>query len=111
MKKILIAILSILTLGVVMTSCIEDDFTTSSSDVLAFSCDTVAFDTIITLQGSATQQFVVYNNSKKQINISSIKVAGISDAKFYLNVDGTKGSEFHDIEIRGNDSIYIFVEG
>lgn len=111
MKKILIAILSILTLGVVMSSCIEDEFTTSSSDVLTFSCDTLCFDTVVTLQGSATQQFVVYNKSKKQINISSIKVAGISDAKFYLNVDGTKGSEFHDIAIRGNDSIYIFVEG
>ena len=30
------------------SSCIEDGFTTSSSDVLAFNMDTVAFDTIIT---------------------------------------------------------------
>lgn len=111
MKKIFLAIMSVLALSILTTSCIEDDFTTSSSDRLAFSCDTVSFDTIITQQGSATQQFVVYNKSKKQINISSIKVAGISKAKFFLNVDGTKGEEFHDIEVRGNDSIYIFVEG
>lgn len=95
----------------VATSCIEDGFTTSSNDVLAFSCDTVAFDTVITTQGTTTKQFVVYNNSKKQVKISSIKVSGVSDAKFYINVDGMKGREFHDVELRGHDSLYVFVEG
>lgn len=93
------------------TSCIEDGFTTSSSDVLAFNMDTVAFDTVITLQGTATKQMVVYNNSKKQINISSIKVAGLaSKGHFHLNVDGIRGDEFQNVEIRGNDSIFIFIE-
>ena len=93
------------------SSCIEDGFTTSSSDVLAFNKDTVAFDTVITLQGTATKQMVVYNHSPKQINISSIKVAGLSSkGHFHLNVDGIRGDEFQDVEIRGNDSIYIFIE-
>ena len=94
-----------------MSSCIEDGFTTSPSDVLAFNKDTVTFDTVITLQGTATTQMVVYNRSKKQINISSIKVAGLtSKGHFHLNVDGIRGDEFHNVEIRGNDSIYIFIE-
>lgn len=93
------------------TSCIEDGFTTSSSDVLAFNRDTVAFDTVITLQGTATKQMVVYNHSKKQINISSIKVAGLaSKGHFHLNVDGIRGDSFQNVEIRGNDSIFIFIE-
>jgi len=93
------------------TSCIEDGFTTSISDVLAFNRDTIAFDTVITLQGTATKQMVVYNKSKKQINISSIKVAGLaSKGHFHLNVDGIRGNEFQNVEIRGNDSIYIFIE-
>lgn len=92
-------------------SCIEDGFTTSSSDVLAFKMDTVAFDTVITLQGTATKQMVVYNRSSKQINISSIKVAGLaSKGHFHLNVDGIRGDEFQNVEIRGNDSIFIFIE-
>jgi len=100
-----------MTVSVLFSSCIEDGFTMSSSDVLAFNKDTVAFDTVITLQGTATKQMVVYNRSKKQINISSIKVAGLSDkGRFYLNVDGIRGDEFHNVEIRGNDSIYIFIE-
>ena len=93
------------------SSCIEDGFTTSSSDVLAFNMDTVAFDTIITKQSSATKQMVVYNHSPKQINISSIKVAGLSNkGHFYINVDGIRGDEFQNVEIRGNDSIFIFIE-
>ena len=60
-----------LVLSALFTSCIEDGFTTSPSDVLAFNMDTVAFDTVITLQGTATKQMVVYNHSKKQVNISS----------------------------------------
>ena len=100
-----------LLLAVLFSSCIEDGFTTSSSDVLAFNRDTVAFDTVITLQGTATKQMVVYNRSKKQINISSIKVAGLAaKGHFHLNVDGVRGDEFQNVEIRGNDSIFIFIE-
>jgi len=109
------SLLGIIAMAVMMSftfmSCIEDGFTTSSSDVLAFNKDTVAFDTVITLQGTATKQMVVYNHSKKQINISSIKVAGLSDkGHFHLNVDGIRGDEFQNVEIRGNDSIFIFIE-
>ena len=104
-------VLAIMALTVMFSSCIEDGFTTSPSDVLAFNRDTVSFDTVITLQGTATKQMVVYNHSKKQINISSIKVAGdAAKGHFHLNVDGIRGDEFHNVEIRGNDSIYIFIE-
>ena len=92
------------------SSCIDDEFSTSSSDILTFSTDTVAFDTVITGQGTPTKQFLVYNKSKKMLNISSIRVAGESKGNFFLNVDGVKGDEFHDIELRGEDSIYVFVE-
>lgn len=97
-------------LCVASTACIEDDFTTSSSDVLTFSTDTLAFDTVLTDVGTPTRQFVVYNRHKKMINISSIKLTGESSGRFYLNVDGVTGEEFHDVEIRGNDSIFVFVE-
>lgn len=92
------------------SSCIDDEFSTSTSDILIFSTDTVAFDTVITGQGTPTKQFLIYNKSKKMLNISSIRVAGESKGHFFLNVDGMKGNEFHDIEIRGEDSIFVFVE-
>ena len=97
-------------IGIASTACIEDDFTTSPSDVLAFSTDTIAFDTIFTDLATPTAKLMVYNRNKKMVKISSIRVKGESDARFYLNVDGVKGSEFHDVEIRGEDSIYVFVQ-
>ena len=104
-------VLMALTMSALFSSCIDDSFTTSSSDVLTFSKDTIAFDTVITLQGTATKQMIVYNKNKKQINISSIKVAGLaSKGHFHLNVDGIRGDEFKNVEIRGNDSIFIFIE-
>lgn len=92
------------------TSCIEDSFTTSSNDLLEFSCDTLSFDTVFAEVGTPTRQFVVYNRHKKQINISSISLSGVAEGKFFINVDGMKGEKFHDITIRGKDSIYVFVE-
>ncbi len=107
---LLIGLMALL-MALLFSSCIEDGFTTSSSDVLTFSKDTVAFDTVITLQGTATKQMVVYNRSPKQISISSIRVAGLADkGHFHLNVDGIRGDSFQNVEIRGNDSIFIFIE-
>lgn len=104
-------ILLLVALVALLTACIEDNFSTSTTDVLEFSTDSVKFDTVITAQSTPTKQFVVYNRGKKQLRISSIKMAGRSDkGHFYLNVDGVKGTEFHDVEVRGNDSIYVFVE-
>ena len=108
LRNIIIAMLA--TMLALATSCIEDGFTTSSSDLLEFSCDTLSFDTIFTEQGTPTKQFVVYNRHKKQINISSISLSATDSRRFYLNVDGMKGEVFHDVAIRGEDSIFVFVE-
>ena len=89
MKKTIGILACTLLMG--LCGCIEDDFSTSSADVLAFSTDSVKFDTVITAQSTPTKQFVVYNRSKKQLRIESIRMAGNSDkGHFFLNVDGTK---------------------
>ena len=82
-RHIMAAIAALMVLCAV-TSCINDDFTTSSTDKLSFSVDTLKFDTVITTQGSPTKQFVVYNKAKKNIRISSIRVAEESEGHFSL---------------------------
>ena len=109
MRKLLI-FASVMMLTAIVTGCINDDFDTSSSARLTFSTEKLEFDTVITAQGSPTKQFVVYNRGKKSINISEVYVAGESDGHFFLNVDGTKGEVIRNIEVRGNDSVYVFVE-
>lgn len=90
-------------------ACISDDFTTSSAVRLGFSRDTVAFDTVFTDLGTPTARLKVFNREKKSVNISSIRFAD-EDTPFTLNVDGVSGRDFHDVEIRGGDSIFIFIE-
>ena len=97
-------LLSILT-GTCLTSCIDDDFTTNPSHVLAFSTDTVAFDTVFTTIGTSTRSFRIYNRNKKSLNISSIKLADAEHSGFHINVDGMSGDNFTHVEIRGKDSL------
>lgn len=96
--------------AVMLTSCIEDGFTSSPNDQPAFSVDTLKMGEIYSLEGSPTRRFTVYNRHDKMLNISSISLRDDSDNYFRLNVDGFSGKSFSDIEIRPNDSIYVFVE-
>lgn len=89
--------------------CISDEFTTSPTDLLTFSTDTVSFDTVFTDLGTPTARLKVFNKAKKSVNISSIKFKN-PDSYFAMNVDGVSDREFKDVEIRGNDSIFVFIE-
>ena len=108
MRTLLLTLL-ILVAACVATSCIEDDFTTSPSDTLTFSTDTLSFDTVFTDLGTPTARLKVFNRAGKSVNISRISFKN-PDTRFAMNVDGVSASSFTDVEIRANDSIFIFVE-
>ena len=91
-------------------SCIEDGITTSASDQPAFSTDTVRLGSLFTLDASPTSRFIVYNRHDKGLNISSIAFADDPRGIFRINVDGVAGRQFNNVEIRANDSIFVFVE-
>lgn len=90
-------------------SCISDEFTTSPDAKLTFSADTLSFDTVFTGVGTPTARLRIYNKSKKSINISEIRFKN-PESRFSINVDGVSGKEFRDVEIRGGDSIFAFIE-
>ncbi len=113
MKKYnIIYIVSFLFLSWVFTSCIDDEISNNPQYKLSFSADTVLFDTVFTTVGSSTQILKIYNKNSKNINISSLKLAGGENSFYHLNVDGEvkKSNIFNDIELRANDSLYVFVE-
>ncbi len=87
-----------------------DDFTTDAGAKLAFSSDTLRFDTVFTSIGSATRYFKVFNNNSQPIKISKISLANKTKAVFNLNIDGISGRSFTNVEIPANDSIYVFAE-
>lgn len=110
MMKKLYAALSALSILIVAQSCIEDGFTTSASSQPSFSSDTLDMGTYFTGQLTPTARFVVHNRHDKSLNISSVVLREGDGGAFRVNVDGLAGSQFSNVEIRPNDSIYVFVK-
>lgn len=91
-------------------SCIEDGYTTAPSDQPVYSVDTLRLGVVYTEQRTTTSRFTVHNPYSKSLNISEISISGANPEIFRINVDGMGGTEFRDIEIRANDSIYVMVD-
>ncbi len=106
------SILFILILAIILmwSSCRKDFEFTRSSGNLEFSKDTVFLDTVFTNIGSSTYKLKVYNRSKKDIVIPTVRLEQGQMSNYRLNVDGKPGKEFTEIEILAKDSIYIFIE-
>ena len=93
-----------------LAGCIEDGFSSSASDQPVFSVDTLQMGEIFTEQPSTTHRFIVHNPASKGLSISRVALSGANAGLFRLNVYGFSGREFSDVEIRANDSIFVFVE-
>ncbi len=91
------------------TGCKKDVVDNDPSIQLAFSTDTVTFDTVFTSIGSATRQLRVYNPSNSKIIVSDISLGNGDGSVFRMNVDGQPGTSVQDIEIDAHDSIFIFL--
>lgn len=89
---------------------LEDHYSTNPNHRLSFSSDTLSFDTVFSTIGSATQQFLIYNNNSEPLNMSSIMLASGGTSGFRMNVDGRKGDSFSNIGILNQDSMFVFVE-
>ena len=94
---------------VFLFSC-KKDFINNNDITLAFSTDSILFDTLFTTVGSSTHKFKIYNNNNVNINISEIFLAGGNNSKFRINIDGISSTNVSNIELLNNDSLYIFVE-
>jgi hypothetical protein len=93
------------------SACRKDEvFITDSSAKLAFSLDTLRFDTVFTSIGSATRILKVFNKNNQPIKISKISLVNNTSIIFNLNIDGVSAKTFSNVEIPANDSIYVFAE-
>ena len=101
---------------IMMGSCVGDEnFSTSTSDYLAFSTDTVSLDTTFSNVPTPTQTLWVYNHSGSSLRCSNVRLENGNQTGFRVNVDGTylgqaAGYQTQDVEIRKGDSIRVFVE-
>lgn len=108
--RLLILLISSWILGSSMQACIEDSVSLSPADQPTFSVDTLDLGTVFTGAPTPTASFMVYNRHSKVMSISSVTFSDNPGQTFRINVDGQSGTSFAGIEIRPNDSIYVFVE-
>ena len=94
--------------GMLLVSCRKD--TVYTGDVqLQFSDSLITFDTVFTTIGSVTRILKVINPHKNTVKTDISLLAGNMSC-FSVNVDGEAGTVFKDVEIRGKDSIFIFIK-
>lgn len=91
-------------------SCRKDSFITSPDARVRLSEDTLKYDTVFPTAGSVTHYFMIHNENKQKLKISSVKLMGGPASVYKMNVDGIATSEATDLEIEGNDSLYVFVQ-
>lgn len=110
MRKLLSVLVLIFLCGFLLlnTGCRKNNLTTNGH--LEFSLDTLVFDTVFTTVGSTTEQFKIYNRNPKTIIIDEVELMGGSNSPFRINVDGISASSHQNIQLEGNDSLFIFVE-
>ena len=101
----------ILLIGVVFIfSCKKTGITSDPNASVYTSADTLHFDTVFTTTGSITQYVKIFNNNDQSLILNNVQLMGGNASFFSLNVDGTPGTTFSNIEIAANDSLYMFVK-
>lgn len=111
-NTIFFALIGLFLSSFVFHSCIDEKISSDPSLRLSFSKDTLLFDTVFTTIGSSTSKIMVYNPNKKNVNISAIGLGMGAESPYRINVDGEQSfnNQFTNIELRANDSLFIFVE-
>ena len=100
----------ILLAAIIITSCKKDSFITSPQALFRVSADTLTFDTVFTTAGSITKSFKILNPNTQKLRLSKVKLMGGSTLAYKMNVDGTPTTEINNVDIAGNDSLYVFVQ-
>lgn len=96
--------------AIMLFACRKNGFITSPDARITFSADTLKFDTVFTTVGSVTQSFKIINNNDQKLRLSSIKLMGGNASAYRINIDGAAVSESTNLELEGNDSLYVFVQ-
>ncbi|MEO7983427.1 MAG: hypothetical protein ABI688_05025 [Bacteroidota bacterium] len=107
MKTLGILIISLLTL---LISCRKDSFIVSGDARVTLSADTLHFDTVFVTSGSTYRTFKIVNENNQKLRLSSLKLMGGSASVYKMNVDGIAGTQFSNLEIEANDSLYVFAQ-
>lgn len=91
-------------------SCRKDSFISSPDARMTVTADTLKYDTVFVTAGSTYRFFKIINDNNRKLRVSSLKLMGGAASAYSLNVDGVPGSQFSNLELEANDSIYVFAQ-
>ena len=91
-------------------SCRKESFIESGDARIFITSDSLKYDTVFVTTGSTYRSFRIINENDQRLRLSSIRLVGGNASAFKMNVDGTPGTEFSNLEIEANDSLYVFVQ-
>jgi hypothetical protein len=94
----------------ILFSCRKDSFITSPEARIIISTDTLKYDTVFVTAGSTYRTLRITNDNNQKLLLSSLKIMGGPASVYKMNVDGTPGAQFSNLEINANDSLYVFVQ-
>ena len=92
-----------------ISSCTKNSFLTSKDAAVAFSADTVFFDTVFVTTGSVTQSVKIINPNSQKLHLTDIRLMGGAQSYFAINIDGSPGPDVAGVDLDAGDSLYIFV--
>lgn len=92
-----------------ISSCTKNSFLTSKDAAVAFSADTVFFDTVFVTTGSVTQSVKIINPNSQKLHLTDIRLMGGAQSHFAINIDGSPGPEVAGVDLDAGDSLYVFV--
>ena len=105
-----IAGLFALSVVLLFVSCRKDSYISSPDARVEVSADTLKFDTLFVTAGSTYRTLKIVNDNNQKLKISSLQLAGGNASAFKMNVDGIIGTQFSNLDIEANDSLYVFVQ-
>jgi hypothetical protein len=95
---------------VIIFSCRKDSFITSADARISITADTLKYDTVFVTAGSTYRTFKIINENNQKLRLSSLKLMGGTASVYKMNVDGIAGTQFTNLEIEPNDSLYVFAQ-
>ncbi len=97
-------------LALFFVSCRKDSFITSADARLNTNTDTLKYDTVFVTAGSTYRVLKIFNDNDQKLRLSSLRLMGGTSSPYKMNVDGTIGTQFTNLELEANDSLYVFVQ-
>lgn len=95
--------------SVLLPACESAEDTLQPTGQLAFSADTVAFDTIFTTLRTVTRRLWVYNRNPHAVSVRFIGVDPSRPSPYTLLIGGDLTQAAHDVVVRGRDSLLVLV--